>query len=450
LKAIITISANATAQDQTVIGPNELTRQLVSEKCIAQLIENMLRGGNPLTVGVGIVIEVIRKNNSDYDLDSQVGPEPRTTDPIYLGVMLRQFANHIPDFMTLVRSPKATKPGLKTAFGEKVQPLGFDRFKTCELMAELLHCSNMGLLNERGGEAEMRARDADREKLKEEGKLTPAPLQSEGDEPFASSVDSHGFHHARAPSDDEKNRLEVQNASDEDGFESFEKVGVADADDLPDEVTFDDFNEKIEDSASAPAPLGTKAPVSEQNDAKITSAPSDEMQGLEISGQEDTQLDGKPRVSSLTRQIDEELSRSERSGSEDLEDNSNMEAGTNPEDKPAPLFASKSSPEKGLDPILGTASPEDDQDQSILSTATLQPEHQETADIGQEQPYGVDLDGTPVVGDLLKIQFVEHQVVPTILVSLSFSLEPFCRLILSFLGFLLPLSVEQLPPQCRL
>jgi SIT4-associating protein SAP185/190 len=112
LKAIITISANATTQDQSVIGPNELTRQLVSDKCIKTLIDDMLRGGNPLTVGVGIIIEVIRKNNSDYDLDNQVGPDPKTCDPIFLGALLRQFANHIPDFMHLVRSKGARKQHL--------------------------------------------------------------------------------------------------------------------------------------------------------------------------------------------------------------------------------------------------------------------------------------------------------------------------------------------------
>src|SRR5262249_16804288 len=47
LKAIITISANATAQDTNVIGPNELTRQLVSKECVQTLIREMLRGGNP-------------------------------------------------------------------------------------------------------------------------------------------------------------------------------------------------------------------------------------------------------------------------------------------------------------------------------------------------------------------------------------------------------------------
>jgi len=166
LKAIITISANATTQDQSVIGPNELTRQLVSEQCIQTLIGEMLRGGNALTVGVGIIIEVIRKNNSDYDVDSQVGPEPKTSDPIYLGTLLRQFARHVPDFMHLIRSPSSKKPDLKAAFGRTIEPLGFDRFKTCELMAELLHCSNMGLLNERGAEEDVRKRDAERERLK--------------------------------------------------------------------------------------------------------------------------------------------------------------------------------------------------------------------------------------------------------------------------------------------
>lgn len=31
-------------------------------------------------------------------------------------------------------------------------------------------------------------------------------------------------------------------------------------------------------------------------------------------------------------------------------------------------------------------------------------------------PYEPDVDGTPVIGDLLKMKFVEHRVVPTILV----------------------------------
>jgi hypothetical protein len=36
-------------------------------------------------------------------------------------------------------------------------------------------------------------------------------------------------------------------------------------------------------------------------------------------------------------------------------------------------------------------------------------------------PYEPDVDGTPVIGDLLKMKFVEHRVVPTILVRTPYS-----------------------------
>lgn len=38
--------------------------------------------------------------------------------------------------------------------------------------------------------------------------------------------------------------------------------------------------------------------------------------------------------------------------------------------------------------------------------------------IEHDLPYETDFDGSPVVGDLLKMKFVEHKVVPTILVSI--------------------------------
>lgn len=173
IKAIITVSANASQNEQACIGPNELTRQLVSKPCVQKLIEYMLGGGNALTVGVGIVIEVIRKNNSDYDPD--VGPDsnapPSSRDPIYLGTLLRLFADHVPDFMSLILDAPAQKQRLDSTFGEKIEPLGFDRFKTCELMAELLHCSNMALLNEVGSEQVIALRDEERRQLRAEGRL---------------------------------------------------------------------------------------------------------------------------------------------------------------------------------------------------------------------------------------------------------------------------------------
>jgi SIT4-associating protein SAP185/190 len=183
IKAIITISANASQNEQQCIGPNELTRQLVSRKCVEQLISYMLKGGNPLTVGVGIIIEVIRKNNSDYDPDvgAEANAVPTSRDPIYLGTLLRLFADNVPNFMNLIMNPPTEKTPLDSTFGQKLEPLGFDRFRTCELMAELLHCSNMGLLNEVGSEQLISGRDTERNRLRAQGKL--GPLFEEEDSP---------------------------------------------------------------------------------------------------------------------------------------------------------------------------------------------------------------------------------------------------------------------------
>ncbi|CAO2655596.1 Nn.00g043990.m01.CDS01 [Neocucurbitaria sp. VM-36] len=466
LKAIITISANATTQDQSVIGPNELTRQLVSESCLKQLIEFMLRGGNPLTVGVGIVIEVIRKNNSDYDLENQIGPVPKNSDPIYLGTLLRQFANHIPQFMDLVNSSSqivtqrdgsttTKKRELKTAFGEKIEPLGFDRFKTCELMAELLHCSNMALLNERGSEAEVRRRDTERERLKAEGKLTSA-TGNLGD--FSTSVDSHGFHHARAPSMDspaEIKPLQVQNTSEDD----FEKVvapevaaenpkeGASEKEqigeplersptDAPKESTSDkpgaDDGEFVDepltppkDTSTSTASSSTTTKPADDAESPTSAGLSAKVGGLDLDNdtvmddrQESpehakTEAEAKDRPSLLTQQLSQNPEPSTLDPPESLS--------PHPDDKPAPLFAGKSrdsnaeptnidtsrftTPVPDIDPSEITPI---DETQSVRSVVFGSVE-------GSNAGFEIDIDGTPVVGDLLKITFVENKVVPTIL-----------------------------------
>ncbi|KAK5131659.1 hypothetical protein LTR08_000786 [Meristemomyces frigidus] len=478
LKAIITISANATTQDQSVIGPNELTRQLVSEPCVEQLINNMLRGGNPLTVGVGIIIEVIRKNNSDYDLDNQVGPEPKTSDPIYLGSLLRQFAQRVPDFMHLIRSSESKRPDLKAAFGGKIEPLGFDRFKTCELMAELLHCSNMGLLNERGAEEEVRKRDLARERLKAQGKLgTPKPAASPSHEVFGSSVDSHGFHHAERPTDEdmdekpeEMKRLEVQNATDEDGFEKV-NAPPADQDDLPDEVSFDEFNEKIEmpelektdnhlstDFASRSS-LDTEAMPKPLSPMKLTpGSPTKAVSGFPTDLRFDpppTQAaaEDSPTSSDMTERFGHSSIDEDTVMSEFGEEPRDMEVLDEPEPedslhaqlerelareaaKPAPLFArSKASTSSAgahgsgsVDPIRGVSPASDEavlgeeEEDVDASQATIQGPGDDSRDAaangegGERPPYETEADDqTPVVGDHLKMQFVAWKVVPTIL-----------------------------------
>ncbi|AET40723.1 SAPS family protein Ecym_6347 [Eremothecium cymbalariae DBVPG len=167
LKALITISANSNNEIASAIGPNELTRELVSPPIVSKLGEIMLKGGTSLSNGVGIVIELIRKNNSDYDFVQvmyttlQTHP-PNDRDPVYLGHLVKCFAEKLPQFTSMLVDTKLSP--LETPFGS-IEPLGFERFKICELIAELLHCSNMGLLNEPKGDEIVRERDVNREHL---------------------------------------------------------------------------------------------------------------------------------------------------------------------------------------------------------------------------------------------------------------------------------------------
>lgn len=478
LKAIITISANATTQDQSVIGPNELTRQLVSEQCLKQLIDFMLQGGNPLTVGVGIIIEVIRKNNSDYDLENQIGPVPKNSDPIYLGTLLRQFANHIPQFMELVNSSSQIvtqrdgsttkkKRELKTAFGEKIEPLGFDRFKTCELMAELLHCSNMALLNERGSEAEVRRRDAERERLKADGKLTSANTGNMGD--FSTSVDSQGFHHARAPSMDspaEIKPLHVQNSSEDDfervvapevvpedskdtatekeqigePLEPSPKVEPRDAPkDSPATKTADDDGEFVDEPLTPPkdsaAPAETapsppkpvddaESPTSAGLTAKVDeleldtdTVMNDRQEPTESEQTDKSETEPKPDVKTPPSLLTQQLSQTSDSNVDQ-----SASLSPHPDDKPAPLFAGKNRESKAETASIDTSRFTAPVAGSDLSEITPIDETQSVRSVvfgSAEETVGfeIDIDGTPVVGDLLKITFVENKVVPTILVS---------------------------------
>lgn len=165
LKAFITISANNA--ENTTIGPNELSRELVSESTVKMLLNNMVKGGTGLSNGVGIVIEIIRKNNSDYDpvpvvYVSLESHPPSPKDPIYLGTLVRIFSDAIPIFTNMLKI--GNEKVLETPFGE-IEPLGFERFKICELIAELIHCSNMSLLNEKRGEEIVKERDQVRDVL---------------------------------------------------------------------------------------------------------------------------------------------------------------------------------------------------------------------------------------------------------------------------------------------
>jgi SIT4-associating protein SAP185/190 len=474
----------------------------------------MLRGGNPLTVGVGIIIEVIRKNNSDYDPEVGAGQDlpPSSSDPIYLGTLLRLFAKHVPDFTELILSPNHTitsgdstitvkRKELQVAFGTSIEPLGFDRFKTCELMAELLHCSNMGLLNERGSEAYVKKRDQERERLRKEGILSRLGDSHSAITEF--SEDGNGYQNGassplqmRSSSPEERRKLEIANSAEDDGFEDVGASG-----DLSDEIK-DDFDEKspfeLESNAAQTAsplrptrprmdldeefvdePLTSPhlAPVEDKSDAlKIhpesldgavpetgspTSALADKVHDLSFKTTSEAS-DDKPSDSSenvpATALVDDLLWSfpSHETGTEHGPETSsptrtvgleapplphrdrNLSPGTehevaggppsplspHPDDKPAPLFAARSDATTDSDTATVDSSHRTAHTQGSQGSidTTAGEEGDPRSPLPQnEQSSGphieTDVDGQPIVGDYLKMMFVEHKVVPTILVS---------------------------------
>ena len=461
----------------------------------------MLRGGNPLTVGVGTIIEVIRKNNSDYDPDVSAGPDipPTSSDPIYLGTLLRYFAKHVPDFMNLILSPTHTVPNgdstitikrkeLSVAFGAKIEPLGFDRFKTCELMAELLHCSNMGLLNERGSEAYIKERDAERDRLKAEGALAASKPPASAVTEFSEGVDDFTNGNSTialgSGSPEEIRKLEVANNADDDGFED---VGTSAelAEDIKEDLEEQSHQELESKPAQIPAlPKQVKPRLDLDEDFVDEPLTSPRLEALDekeeelledlgapgaLEGEPESQEKAEREPSSPTSGLTSEVGAlcinkdpavkddgaaspkppsAESSAQESSQHNANPEppplprrnqipetnilppeeTPTSPhaEDKPAPLFAaraektpqfgqgaaSQSRPEldaaDSQDTIDTTLGEEGDSNRSALVN---------TSDQGYLPQIENDVDGQPIVGDFLKMMFVEHKVVPTILVS---------------------------------
>lgn len=480
MKAIITVSANASQNEQTCIGPNELTRQLVSVPCVEQLISYMLGGGNALTVGVGIVIEVIRKNNSDYDPDvgAEANAVPSSRDPIYLGTLLRLFAEHVPDFVNLIMNAPAQKARIQSTFGDKIEPLGFDRFKTCELMAELLHCSNMGLLNEVGSEELIAVRDAERQRLRLEGKLSAM----RGEE-VPSSADDLTMRISHSSPVDEGRKLEITNISEEDGFEevahstemtedtSHEFVKAEeeipgpsasfldkDGDDFVDEPLISpqlnlgdqakeqQFEEpdlvvaplspskqkvaEVQDQPSSPVKEDLEDLVDDMQKAMLENKPATPEPEDAPATPDDSEISSTPAVDTPAASVTESEAKPEEETSETLEPEAPAEPEPQSEDvdKPAPLFAQPSAP------VEEAATPADEPQETVeaeqpaaenaveetTKAAEAAEPPAEASDVvvadAPEQTGAPDLSNVqPVVGDFLKMQFVEYNVVPTIL-----------------------------------
>ena len=476
IKAIITVSANASQNEQTCIGPNELTRQLVSKPCVEQLVKYMLGGGNPLTCGVGIVIEVIRKNNSDYDPEGvDIHAAPSSRDPIYLGTLLRLFAQHVPDFMNLILNAPAQKQRLSSTFGGRIEPLGFDRFKTCELMAELLHCSNMMLLNENGAEELIAARDSQRQQLRVEGRLHH-PLGSNEH----LSAEDISMQASQLSPPDQGRRLEVMNVSaDDDGFEEVSHAADEDGShgvlELPDAPSHPpgsglldkDDDEFVDEPLTSPK-LSSREPEARTaqqppfDDADLLVAPlsptkktapsagvdettKDAASDEAAEGATSTQVEVEQSIENSQADVsvgapavtEAEQPKTEISTSNAVAGDSQLAGmSPHPDDTPAPLFSADSAPPPAEEKPTTSAeadapSPQeavvDTQMTDISAEAPAQTETAASHPAQQTRDLSVVMADAPttatdesdkpkpVVGDYLKLQFVEHRVVPTIL-----------------------------------
>ncbi|KAF3926437.1 hypothetical protein AA313_de0206133 [Arthrobotrys entomopaga] len=419
LKAIITISANASQNEQSCIGPNNLTRQLVSESSVQSLIDAMLKGGNPLTVGVGIIIEVIRKNNSDYDPELAGGIDsiPSGRDPIYLGNLLRLFAKHVPDFTGLILNSEPSvlnedgtrtvkRRELKAAFGGTIEPLGFDRFKTCELMAELLHCSNMGLLNEKGSDDYVRQRDTQRERLRQQREHDLATLVA-GRQDLRESLYDRPNYLSDRKDEEEFETVAVgtvlEEVNDGEFADEHEKVKPSTVED----ETGSPKEEKSETQDSEPVVTELEVPTQPVDPLSPVSEAAKEVEAIKIED-EDTIMRSPPPPAPLDKQ-------------DSGEEKTVTEQPDEPMSSPPPVTATlaESIPTSGPEtekeeekPITDKPLPplpiEADADEAIKDLR-LDPE------LLKAEGIELDVDGRPLVGDYLKMMFVQHRVVPTIL-----------------------------------
>ncbi|CDO73666.1 hypothetical protein BN946_scf185014.g136 [Trametes cinnabarina] len=122
-----------------------------------------------------IIIELIRQNNSDYfepylfhtlrnrliqvqqqlHMNSEGGRETleaammemvNRMGVVHLGPVLELMCDNIDKLQQFLKQPRSLHGPVLTTVGA-LPPLTFERYRICELYAELLHCSNMTLLN---------------------------------------------------------------------------------------------------------------------------------------------------------------------------------------------------------------------------------------------------------------------------------------------------------------
>ncbi|KAG0145839.1 hypothetical protein CROQUDRAFT_93429 [Cronartium quercuum f. sp. fusiforme G11] len=147
--------------------PTFITMRLMRELTNPKVIENLLSYGldtkihegetiitnqsitSSLINSLSIIIDLIRRNNSDFSehqilihsKNSQKGPAI-----VPLMSLLETVIKRLPDLQNFLKCPLNEIKPIKTSAGSII-PLKLERFRIIELYAELLHCSNMSMVN---------------------------------------------------------------------------------------------------------------------------------------------------------------------------------------------------------------------------------------------------------------------------------------------------------------
>ncbi|KAG0145819.1 hypothetical protein CROQUDRAFT_93410 [Cronartium quercuum f. sp. fusiforme G11] len=215
--------------------PTFITMRLMRELTNPKVIENLLSYGldtkihegetiitnqsitSSLINSLSIIIDLIRRNNSDFSehqilihsKNSQKGPAI-----VPLMNLLETVIKRLPDLQIFLECPSNEIKPVKTSIGSII-PLKLERFRTIELYAELLHCSNMSMVNrspssiteeEQEGEAQS---PSDCEMTKKEETLIDPTCRVKSSEPIEETELSKPL---EAEEEEEEPSLEIESS----------------------------------------------------------------------------------------------------------------------------------------------------------------------------------------------------------------------------------------------
>ncbi|KAL7747225.1 sporulation-induced protein [Sorochytrium milnesiophthora] len=146
----------ALSMDGARMEDSPLIKSVKSEATTRQLLEFMLdtKTGNvasTLVNGISIFVELIRRNSAELEEAyqrrltegghaSMGGEENPLRLPMDLSEMIRMLCLYLPDFQQRLTQAPPSSRQIESTIG-KLAPLGQDRLRVCELIAELLRCA---------------------------------------------------------------------------------------------------------------------------------------------------------------------------------------------------------------------------------------------------------------------------------------------------------------------